>query len=33
MEDCFDSESSNIKDGVQTGRQVGSEDIFDQHDK
>ena len=30
-EHCFDSEGSNIKDGVQNGRQLGSGDLFDQH--
>ena len=30
-EHCFDSEGSNIKDGVQNGRQLSSEDLFDQH--
>ena len=30
MEHFFDSEGWNIKDGVQNGRQLGSEDIFDQ---
>ena len=29
MEHCIDSESRNIKDGVQNGRQLGSEDLFD----
>ena len=31
IEHCFDSEDSNIKVGVQNGRQLGSEDLFDQH--
>ena len=29
MEHWFDSEGWNIKDGVQDGRQLGSQDIFD----
>ena len=29
MEHLFDSEGLNIKDGVQNGRQLGSEDLFD----
>ena len=31
IEHYFDSEGCNIKDGVQNGRQLGSEDLFDQH--
>ena len=31
MEYCLDSEGLNIKDGVQNGRQLGSEDLFDQN--
>ena len=31
LEHCFDSEGWNIKDDVQNGRQLGSEDLFDQN--
>ena len=31
MEHYFDSEGWNIKDGVQDGRQLGLEDLYDQH--
>ena len=31
MEHWFESEGWNIKDGVQDGRQLGSQDLFDQH--
>ena len=31
LEHCFYSEGWNIKDDVQNGRQLGSEDLFDQH--
>ena len=31
IEHCFDSDSRNVKDGVKNGRQLGSEDLFDQH--
>ena len=29
MDHFIDSEGRNIKDGVQNGRQLGSEDLFD----
>ena len=29
MEHCIDLEGRNIKDGVQNGCQLGSEDLFD----
>ena len=31
LEHCIDSEGRNIKDGVQSGRQLGPEDLFDYH--
>ena len=31
IEHFFNSVGRNIKDGVQNGRQLGSEDLFDQH--
>ena len=31
MEHWFDSEGWNIKDGDQDGRQLGSQELFDQH--
>ena len=31
MDYCFDSEGWNIKDGLQNGCQLGSEDRVDQH--
>ena len=31
MEHWFDSQGWTIKDGVQDGHQLGSQDLFDQH--
>ena len=31
MEHCFDSESWNIKDGIQKYRQLGFYDLYDGH--
>ena len=33
MEHWFDSEGWNIKDGVQDGRQLASQELFGQHTK